>query len=71
MGDWQLDRSDLRSSGGTGDMGAATGMAILGCVRYVVRRLRPFEKTCMENGKSCCFGFANSAQQPLRRQPRQ
>ena len=46
VGDWQADRSDLRSSGGgTGDMGAATGMAILGCVRYVVLRLRPFEKT--------------------------
>ena len=47
VGDWQADRSDLRSSGGTGDIGAATGMAILGCVRYVVLRLRPFEKTCM------------------------
>ena len=32
--------------GGTGDMGAATGMAIFGCVRYVVRRLRPLGKTC-------------------------
>ena len=46
VGDWQPDRTDLGSSpGGTGDMGAATGMAILGCVRYVVRRLRPLENT--------------------------
>ena len=43
----------MRSSGGTGDIGAATGMAILGCVRYVVLRLRPFEKTCMRK-RDCC-----------------
>jgi hypothetical protein len=43
-GDWQPDRTDFKSSP-TGDIGAATGIAIFGCVRYVVRRLWAFGRT--------------------------
>ena len=50
-GDWQparkpsgLFRSKL-SSEPAGDIGVATGMAILGCVRYDVRRLSPLGRT--------------------------